>query len=125
MQYRAATLTEHNCIAIPLLLLVGPLKAENLWETWINIKEPESEAIFEMMSGQPHQFVHFVGDTGNVELCLQGPNTLADFARQALLEQKAMPSWSRTLFEQLGSECVGGGQTSSPCGTDWRHCPGW
>ncbi len=73
---RAGALTENNCTVIPLMLLVGPLKPENFWEAWFNIKEPGSEAVLNLLARQPHQFLHFVGDSGRVELCLRSDNTL-------------------------------------------------
>ena len=90
-----------------MVLRVGPLKSEDLWEVWVNITEPVSQAVVKVLAGQPNHLVHFVGDSGRVERSFQGPNTLASFAREVIAESKGRSSWSQSSFDQMRDRTCG------------------
>ena len=103
-------------MAIVMVLRVGTAEIGNLWEVWVNITEPVSQAVVKVLAGQPNHLVHFVGDSGRVERSFQGPNTLASFAREVIAESKGRSSWSSSFDQMRDRNVRAVARTNAPVG---------
>ena len=90
-----------NVAIISFLVSFGPPAAGNIWETWLNLCEPETKNWLQLLSTQPELSVHLIGDKGTSEGASRQLNPLTHFAGAAAARTKGLQPWSVAQFERL------------------------
>lgn len=100
IEFRAGTIKTGDVFLLPILVRVGPLKPESIYETWINGYAPDVPNPLGDLAIQPRIVVHLYGDGCELVRSLTVSNQMQRFARDALRCVQSVPPWSMNAFDE-------------------------
>jgi hypothetical protein len=100
LEWRSGLIVQDNVLLIPVLLRVGKVSEENIWETWINHHQRGVESPLPLLAAQERISIHFYDRAIKPERSLQTFNSLKGFFGAALQQMEAVPVWRMAEFDQ-------------------------
>lgn len=99
IEFRAGVIYQNNIALIPVLVRIGPGTHENIYETWINIHQPEDGFRYVRdLSTQDRIVIHLYGDRCKLERSLKVSNQLEIFSQNIAFLHGTAP-WSMSAFD--------------------------
>jgi hypothetical protein len=106
IEFRGGVLEEGHVALIPVLVRVGPVAAESIYETWVN-QHAEGGGILETLADQAGLVIRLYGDGCRLVRTLVVSNQLQAFARHALDRIATFDAWSMEQFDRAREEVHG------------------
>lgn len=108
IEFRVGALEQDGSVLVPILILVGPLRNETLYETWLNAHAAGGGDSLEDLARQPRLPLLFYGDAGERERALAGRNSLAPFFEEVKTRISSVPAWPMAAFDRARERfCAG------------------
>lgn len=106
IEVRAGAIEQAGITLIPVLVRIGAVHPESIYESWLNAHQPETAGLAALgdLATQPQLAVHLVGDRGAIERSLAVGNRLQGFAREVLTQLRTQPPWSMAAFDAAREE---------------------
>lgn len=108
VEFRAGLIYQDGIALIPVLVRVGAGTKENIYETWINVHQPEDGLRYlRDLSTQDRIVIHLYGDGCKLERSLKVSNQLQQFMQEVLDLVKDTPPWSMLEFDEARERLYG------------------
>lgn len=100
VEFRAGLIYQDEVALIPVLVRIGPETRESIYETWINVHQPEDGFRYlRDLSAQDRIVLHLYGDGCRLERTLKVSNQLQGFILETLNRIKNVPPWPMLAFD--------------------------
>jgi hypothetical protein len=99
VEWRSGLIYQDDVLLIPVLLRVGKVAEENIWEAWINHHQRGTESPLPLLAEQERISIHLYDHAMKPERSLQTFNSLRDFFFAALKQMGAVPAWTMAQFD--------------------------
>lgn len=99
VEWRSGLIVQDGVLLIPVLLRVGKVQAENIWETWLNHHQAGAPSPLPLLAEQERISIHFHDRGIKAERSIQTFSSLQSFFRAALAQMDALPPWSMRQFD--------------------------
>ena len=105
-------------LLVPIVVRIGPAREENLFESWMNLRQPSVPDPLDDLRRQDRIVIQFYGDTMRRERTIAVSNSLKAFAQTAAGELRRAPMWTMEAFDAAREQVY---QPLPTVMALWRH----
>ena len=102
VEFRAGLLAQNEVLLIPVLIRVGPVRPENIFETWINVCQAGGNGpdIVKDLAAQERITIHFYDKRTEPERSLQVYNSPRGFFETLAEQLEVISAWTMRQFDE-------------------------
>lgn len=100
VQWRCGAIEQDGVLLIPVLLSIGTVSPEHIWEVWINHHQHDAISPLFLLAEQDRLTIHFYDHATTPVCSIQTSNGLRDFSIEAVRRLADAPRWTMAEFDR-------------------------